>query len=211
MKQGRFITFEGTDGSGKTTQIKFLSDYLKQKGYDVLLVREPGSTNIGEKIRSIILDVKNKEMEHLTEVLLYASARAQLVMEVIKPAIEKGKTVICDRFIDSSYAYQGFGRGMDIKMIEKVNSFVLENVMPDITLFFDISPETALQRRTVCSTADRIEKEEIEFHSRVYSGYKKLVSLYPERIKCIDANTTVEKVSQDVRNYIDKLLGLSKK
>ena len=168
MKRGKFITVEGTDGSGKTTQIRLMEAYLNEKGHDVVLTREPGGTRISEKIREIILDLKNDEMGSTTEMLLYASARAQLVSQVIKPAIDSNKTVICDRFVDSSLVYQGFGRGIDIKIIEDINNSAINGVWPDITFFFELDPETALKRRMAETIPDRIEKEKIDFHKRVY-------------------------------------------
>jgi dTMP kinase len=206
MNRGVFITIEGTDGSGKTTQIKLMEAYLKQKGLDVVLTREPGGTKISEDIRSLILDVNNSEMGRTTEMLLYASARAQLVSEVIKPAISAGKMVICDRFVDSSYVYQGFGRGIEAKTIEDVNRAALDGLEPDITFFFDINPEIALTRRIASTGADRIESEKMEFHLNVYSGYKKLALLYPTRIKAIDSNRGVEDIFKDVQNWLDKLI-----
>lgn len=172
MKRGLFITTEGTDGSGKTTQIKLIESYLKGKGFEVVVTREPGGTSIGEKIRSIILDTENSDMAYITEMMLYASARAQLVNELIKPSLSEGKVVICDRFIDSSYVYQGFGRNIDIELIERVNRIALDGIMPDVTLFFDIDPEVALERRIQSTGADRIEREAMDFHRKVYNGYK---------------------------------------
>ena len=206
MKKGVFITMEGTDGSGKTTQIAFMEKYLREKGYDVVLTREPGGTVISEKIRKLILDPENREMGYMTEMLLYASARAQLVSEVIKPAVKEGKVVICDRFVDSSYAYQGFGRGIDLKTIAEVNRIAIDGMVPDITFFLDVSPETALKRRMKATGADRIENENMEFHMKVYAGYKKLAILYPERIKDIDAGRGAERIFDDIRQYLDELL-----
>jgi dTMP kinase len=205
MQRGLFITVEGTDGSGKTTQIMLMEAYLKQKGHEVVLTREPGGTRISEKIREIVLDPENDEMGITAEMLLYASARAQLVSQIIRPAIESGKTVICDRFVDSSFVYQGFGRGIDLKTIEEVNKLAIEGIWPDITFFFDIDPEVALRRRIAATTADRIEKEKLEFHKRVYSGYKKLSLLYPERIKMIDSNKSIEEISKEVVQWLSKL------
>jgi len=206
MGRGIFITVEGTDGSGKTTQVRRMEAYLKEKGYDVLLVREPGGTRISEKIRSIILDPENQEMGIVTEMLLYASARAQLVFEVIKPAIENGKIVICDRFVDSSYVYQGFGRGISLETIEEANRAALGGISPDITFFFDVSPEIALKRRFASTGADRIEKEKIAFHMKVYDGYKKLASMHTERIKTIDSTRSVEEIWEDVRKWLDRII-----
>ncbi|MDP4093025.1 MAG: dTMP kinase [Bacillota bacterium] len=206
MEKGGFITVEGTDGSGKTTQIAFMEKYLKEKGFEVVLTREPGSTKISEKIRSIILDPEHKEMGYISEMLLYAAARAQLVSEIIKPAVENGKMVICDRFVDSSYAYQGFGRGIDLKTIADVNRIALDGMVPDITFFMDLNPRIALGRRMAASQADRIEKEKMDFHMKVYEGYKKLVLLYPDRIKSIDANKDEQKVFNEIKTWLDELL-----
>ncbi|HHW47800.1 MAG TPA: dTMP kinase [Clostridiaceae bacterium] len=206
MGRGLFITVEGTDGSGKTTQIGLMKDYLERKGYSVVLTREPGGTYISEKIRAIILDPANSRMSAITEMILYAAARAQLVSEVIKPALESGRIVICDRFVDSSYAYQGFGRGIDLEVVESVNKAALDGAMPDITFFFDISPEIALNRRIEATGTDRIEREDMEFHMRVYNGYKQIALLNPERIRVIDSNRTVEEISKDVIGWIDRLL-----
>lgn len=202
MSKGLFITVEGIDGSGKSTQIQLIEIFLKEKGYDVLLLREPGGTSIGEKIRSIILDAKNKEMADTTEMLLYAAARAQIVKEIIKPAIEAGKAVICDRFIHSSYVYQGYGRGIELKMIELVNSVAMGDVFPNITFFFDITPKEALKRRSNRGEFDRIEMENMDFYERVYEGYKDLAKKYPEVIKTIDARGSVEEVFEQVRGVL---------
>lgn len=206
MKRGFFITVEGTDGSGKSTQISLMKEYLGKLGYDVVLTREPGGTNIGEKIRALVLDADNAEMGIITEMLLYASARAQLVEQVIKPAIDNGRIVICDRFVDSSYVYQGFGRGIDLQIVDSVNHAALNGLMPDLTLFFDLNPEIALSRRVAATGADRIEKERMDFHLRVYSGYKKLAGLYPERIKSIDSGRGIDEIAQEVRGLIKGLL-----
>ena len=206
MKRGMFITVEGTDGSGKTTQINLMKSYLEGKGYDVIVTREPGGTSIGEKIRSIILDPENKEMNEVTEVLLCASARAQIITELIKPAIDDRKIIICDRFIDSSYAYQGYGRGIELDLITKINNVAICGMMPDITFLFDISPDTALKRRLFSSLPDRIEREKLEFHKKVYSGYKALASLYPERIKTINAEKSIEEVFETVKICLEQIL-----
>lgn len=146
-KRGKFITIEGTDGSGKSTQIELLKKYFADKGIDVVFVRDPGSTQIGEKIRSLILDIQNTAMSDETEALLYAACRIQLVNEVILPALESGQSVICDRFVDSSIAYQGFARGLGHEKIERINSFSLEKCMPDLTIFFNIPPEKGMLRK----------------------------------------------------------------
>ncbi|NSW89730.1 MAG: dTMP kinase [Firmicutes bacterium] len=206
MRKGIFISVEGTDGSGKSTQINLIRDYLEEKGYNVIVTREPGGTEISEKIRSIILDPQNTGMGEITEMLLYASSRAQLVYEVIKPALKSGKIVICDRFIDSSFAYQGYGRGINLDYIAKVNNIALHGIMPDLTFFFDLSPEAALKRRFASSGPDRIEQENIGFHMKVYEGYKILAASYPERIKTINAERGKDEIFKDVKEWLDKLL-----
>ncbi len=206
MENGKFITFEGTDGSGKTTQIKLLEDYLKGKGYEVVLSREPGGTKVSELIRDLILDPANNEIVPLTEMILYAASRAQHVAQVIKPSIEAGKIVICDRFVDSSYAYQGSGRGVDLKIIADVNRVAIDGISPDITFFLDIDPETAIKRRINATGADRIEQEKLDFHKRVYEGYKKMSLLFPDRIMTIDAEKPIDEISSQINKYIDSVL-----
>lgn len=163
-----FVTFEGCEGVGKSTQLALLKDYLKKTGQEAVYVREPGSTEISEKIRSIILDPENTAMTAQTEALLYAAARAQLVAEVIRPALDAGKTVICDRYVDSSAAYQGYARGLGVGFVEKINSYALENAVPDVTVFIDLRPSASF--RSV-SRDDRLEREEESFHDKVYEGY----------------------------------------
>lgn len=163
-----FVTFEGCEGVGKSTQLALLKDYLKKTGQEAVYVREPGSTEISEKIRSIILDPENTAMTAQTETLLYAAARAQLVAEVIRPALDAGKTVICDRYVDSSVAYQGYARGLGVDFVAKINSYALENAVPDVTVFIDLRPSASF--RSV-SRDDRLEREEESFHDKVYEGY----------------------------------------
>lgn len=206
MQKGLFITFEGTDGSGKTTQIKLIEEYMKKMGYEVVLTREPGGTKVSELIRDLILSPENTEIVPLTETILYAASRAQHVEQVIKPAIEAGKIVICDRFVDSSYAYQGGGRGVDLKLIADINRIAIEGVIPDITFFLDIEPDIAIKRRINATGADRIEQENIDFHRRVHSGYRKMALLYPERIKTIAANRTIQEISSEINEYLRELL-----
>lgn len=210
MNKGLFITVEGTDGSGKTTQMQRMEKYLMDMGREVIMVREPGGTDISEKIRPIILDPASTEMSSTTEMLLYAASRAQLVNEVIKPALEAGKIIICDRFVDSTYSYQGYGRGIEMNILETVNNIAIAGTMPDLTLFFDISPKVALERRMAASAADRIENEGQGFQQRVYEGYLKLAEKYPQRIRRIDGNRSVEKVWDEVRALIDLFSGKGK-
>lgn len=205
--RGYFITFEGPDGAGKSTQIQLLNDYLKAEGWDTVLTREPGGTPIGEKIRSIILDVENREMNPIAEMLLYAAARAQHVSQLIKPALEKGKIVLCDRFVDSSIAYQGFGRELGVDMVEGVNHFALQGIVPDLTILFAIDPEKGLERgRTRHRGMDRLEKEQMDFHKKVYEGFISLSHKYPQRIRIIDANLEIEKIHESVVSEIQRLL-----
>lgn len=206
MENGKFITFEGTDGSGKTTQIKLLEEYLKEKGYEVVLSREPGGTKVSELIRDLILDPANTEIVPLTEMILYAASRAQHVAQVIMPALEAGKIVICDRFVDSSYAYQGCGRGLDLRLIADVNRVAIDGISPDVTFFLDIDPETAIKRRINATGADRIEQEKMDFHKRVYEGYKKMALLFPDRIMTIDAEKPIDEISSQINKYIDTIL-----
>jgi dTMP kinase len=207
MKRGLFVTVEGTDGCGKTTQITNIVDYLSSLGCRVILTREPGGTRISENIRSIILDPAFTEMHSITELMLYSAARAQLVEQVIKPAIANCETVICDRYVDSFYAYQGYGRGLDMEMLKQITSLAINNTMPDITFFFDLDPEIGLRRRMNAANGDRIENEQIEFHRRVYYGYRQLAKENPDRIKTIDASRSVDEVWEDVRRQLDMALG----
>lgn len=204
--RGKFITIEGTDGSGKSTQIELLMDYLRKKGADVIFTREPGGTQISEKIREIILDVNNSEMTGITEALLYAAARSQHVEEKIIPALEAGKIIVCDRFVDSSIAYQGAARGLGAEKIMGINEAAIHGIMPDMTLFFDLSPEKGILRKKNERALDRLEKEKMDFHEKVYEGYKNLCKKYPERIKPIDADRSIDEVHSEVIEVIDGLL-----
>ncbi|RKD28826.1 dTMP kinase [Thermohalobacter berrensis] len=204
--KGLFITVEGPDGSGKSTQIKLLSEYLQDKGYDIVITREPGGTKISEDIREIILDDKNTGMSPVTEALLYAASRAQHVYEKVIPALKEGKIIICDRFVDSSLVYQGIARGLGIEKIKEINEFAIQGIKPDVTLFLNIDPELASLRRRARQNQDRLEKESIEFHKKVYDGYLRLTKMYPERIKIIDASKSIEKTFNQIKNEIDCLL-----
>jgi dTMP kinase len=206
MMRGKFITVEGTDGAGKSTQIELLVKYLQNRGFEVVVTREPGGTSISEKIREIILDVENSEMSDITEALLYAASRAQHISQKIKPAVEAGKVVICDRFVDSSIAYQGYARGLDMSLIEDVNGYAVDGMAPDATLFFDIKPEIGIARKKNVQSLDRIEKETLDFHYKVYNGYKELLQKYPQRIKRIDAQKDVEEVHAQVVEVLKEIL-----
>jgi len=197
---------EGPDGSGKTTQIELLKEYFLNKGYEVIITREPGGTQISEKIRDIILDVNNKALSNMTEALLYAASRAQHVEEKIKPALENGKIVISDRFVDSSIVYQGYARGIGIDIVESINNFAIQGFMPDITFFFDIEPEFAMKRKAKQKSLDRLEQEHILFHNKVYEGYKILLKKYPKRIKSIDARQSIDNIFEQIIKEVSRLL-----
>ncbi len=194
MKKGLFISIEGLDGSGKTSCILKIKEHFEKIGHQVVVLREPGGTPIGEKVRDILLDAKNTEMTDVAEMLLYASSRAQLFSQIIKPTLESGIIVICDRFIDSSVAYQGYGRGIAIDDVLAVNLTAIQNTLPDITLFIDIDPKTSLNRRFSVSETDRLENEKIQFHQRVYEGYLALCQRFTKRIKRIDGNGSIDHI-----------------
>ena len=207
MTKGLFISVEGSDGSGKSTQLENIKKYYENKGVTILATREPGGTKISEMLRTILLDKANTEMSPVTEMMIYAASRAQLVEEVIKPALERGEVVICDRFIDSSIAYQGYGRGLG-DMVESVNLYAIGGVMPDLTIFLDLDPELGRQRvqsRYGQEQMDRLEQEKMDFHYRVYEGYKALAKAYPDRIVSIDASRSIEEMRDDIYAKLDKL------
>jgi dTMP kinase len=205
LKSGLFITFEGSDGSGKTTQIHLLAEHCRKSGHQVLLTREPGGTPIAENIRAVILDPKNKELAPTTEALLYAASRAQHVAEVIRPALKEGKLVFCDRFMDSSIAYQGYGRelGDDVRII---NEFAVQGLSPDLTFFLDMKPSQGLDRIEKNGNLDRIEKEQLAFHEKVYNGYLILRELNAHRYVTIDAAAPAEVVAEQIKNIFDRWL-----
>ena len=204
MREGYFISFEGGDGSGKSTQIQILREVLEERVYDVILTREPGGTPISEKIRSIILDKANSEMDDMTEALLYAAARAQLVSQIIRPALEEGKVVICDRFVDSSMAYQAYARGLG-DSVKTINAFAVGDCMPDLTILLKVNPQVG-SSRIGNRERDRIELASSDFHKKVYEGYLQLEKLYPERIVGIDAADTIENISGIISERIAGLL-----
>lgn len=203
MQKGLFITFEGADGSGKTTQLNNIKTFLEEKGYDVVITREPGALEIGQKIRNILLHYDGVVADRC-EMFLFLADRAQHVETFIKPAIETGKIVLCDRHTDSTIAYQGYGRGQDIELLKKLNSIAVNGIVPDLTLLFDVSTETAQQR--VGSEKDRMESAGIDFHKKVRNGYLELQKENPDRIKLINANNSIETVFADAKNIIIDLL-----
>ncbi len=206
MTRGKFITFEGPDGSGKTTVSTAVVKKLQEMGYPVRYTREPGGSNIAEKIRGIILDPQNTEMDARTEALLYAASRRQHLVDRVFPALEEGTHVICDRFVDSSLAYQGCGRGLGIEEVYAINEFAIAGAMPDKTIFLDISAEEGLKRIADRSFLDRLDQESIEFHRAVYEGYQEVVRRYPDRIICVDAGRTPEEVIEDACRIIKEIL-----
>lgn len=204
MKKGLFITLEGVDGAGKSTQIAAIKEFFEKKGLEAIVTREPGGTAISEKIREIILDRENREMEPMTEALLYAAARAQHVAQVICPALEQGKHVICDRFVDSSIAYQGYGRKLG-DSISIINAYAAAGCVPDITFFLRLESGAA-KERIGANHLDRIELEAMDFHQRVFHGYETLALQFPERIVTIDAAREIGEIQEEIQEHIERLL-----
>ena len=204
MRNGLFITLEGPDGSGKTTQIAYLKEYFEQRGIETMFTREPGGTPIGEKLRDIILDRANSEMCDMTEALLYAASRSQHVQQRILPALADGKVVICDRFIDSSIAYQGYGRGLG-DPVRVINELAVGGCMPDVTFLMELSPEVGKSRISEDSQ-DRLEQEKLEFHDRVFQGYEALAELYRDRFVRVDASRDKEAIREDICAALDRVL-----
>lgn len=207
--QGIFISMEGPDGSGKTTQIDLLRKYLEHIGYEILVTREPGGTAISEAIRKIILNTEYTQMSYMTEALLYASARAQLVSEVIAPALESGKAVISDRFVDSSAVYQGMARGLGVENVYRINAFAIQGIMPDLTIHLDLPAATGLSRAKGRDALDRMELESIEFHERVAQGYRDLAALAPDRIRTVDAAQSIEEIHHTIVGYVKGILHIT--
>ena len=203
MQKGLFITFEGADGSGKTTQLNNIKSFLEQKGFDVVVTREPGSLEIGQKIRNILLHHDGIVADRC-EIFLFLADRAQHVETFIKPAIEEGKIVLCDRHTDSTIAYQGYGRGQNITLLTDLNKIAVNGLKPDLTLLFDVSTETAQTR--VGSEKDRMESAGIEFHKKVRNGYLTLQKEHPKRIKLVDANKSIDEVFEQTKNIVEKLI-----
>ncbi len=202
--RGKFITFEGSEGSGKSTQSKLLYQHLKKNGFKVVYLREPGGNRISEKIRKILLDSKNDSITSTTETLLYRAARAQVIDEIIAPALKKGRLVICDRFMDSTIAYQGYGLGIDIKLIKCVGEFATSGIKPDLTIFMELPLEQGLRHRSHCK--DRIEMRSLNYHQRVLNGYLKLARSEPKRIKIVKVEEDKNKTQSEIRRLVDKFL-----
>ena len=206
---GAFLSMEGPDGSGKGTQLKRLRETLDRFGFEVLPTREPGGTPIGEKIRQILLDRENAGMTDETEALLYAASRAQHVREVIRPAVAAGKVVLCDRFVDSSVAYQGGGRQMGIDRVWRINEPAVDGTLPDLTVYLDIDHRTAMARRVAASTPDRMEMEAESFHARVEEGYHQLIEMDPDRFAVVNAAGDRDSIAAEVaRRVLEKLMAM---
>ena len=203
-----FITFEGPEGSGKTSQIILLATYLRELGYKVVETREPGGTSIGDQIREVLHDVGNGEMQAVTELLLYAASRAQLVRELVQPALAAGKIILCDRYADSTLAYQGYGRGLDLDELRLLTRFATGGLQPDFTLLLDIDVERGLARRQGNEEEmNRLDLEAVSFHQKVRSGYHQLVAIEPERWVVVDADRPVAVVQQELRAIVVEKLG----
>jgi dTMP kinase len=206
--KGKFLVFEGIDGSGKTTQLKLLGDKLSSRGYQMLYTREPGGTRIGEAVRGLLLDPQHSELVPAAEALLYAAARAQHVAQVILPALQEGKIVLCDRFLDSSLAYQGFGRGLDVEQLEKLNEAATAGLTPDLVILLDFLCDAGMERIMGSGrVADRIEQENLAFHRKVRAGYLTLAGRDPGRYRIIDANRTIEQIHHDIVGVVEEILG----
>lgn len=207
MKKGWFITFEGPDGSGKTTVSTQVVQRLRQDGYDAVYTREPGGIEIAEQIRQVILDPANTAMDVRTEALLYAASRRQHWVEKIEPALREGKIVLCDRFVDSSLAYQGVGREIGIQQVLAINEFAIEGHFPDKTLFLEVTAELGLSRIRQRQNKDRLDQEKLDFHQRVCEGYRQVYALFAERMIRIDASRDVEEVIDECCHRIREMVG----
>lgn len=208
---GLFVTFEGGEGTGKTTQLKALLTHLRAAGWDAVETRDPGGTPIGKQIRGLLLDPAHGGMAAASELCLYEASRAQLVHEVIRPALDAGRIVLCDRFTDSTVAYQGYGRGLDLDLIARMNALATDGLRPDLTVLLDLDPEAGLARATQRATQrqgrhDRIEEEVLAFHQRVRAGYRAIAAAEPGRVAVLDAARGMAEIEGDVRRRVDELL-----
>ena len=197
-----FITIEGCEGVGKTYQTRMLKQYCEEHGFDVVFTREPGGSDIAEQIRRILLDANNSAMDDMCEAFLYAASRIQHLKEVVKPALKQGKVVFCDRFVHSSYVYQGIGRGLGLDKIVKLNEIAVGDYMPEFTIFLDLSPEQAFKRKGGADKTDRMEAVDYAFHAKVYEGYKSLIAAHPEQFEVIDASGTKEQTQSKLREIL---------
>ncbi len=206
-----FISFEGPDGSGKTTQITLLVDHLRAQGYTVVQGREPGGTPIGDQIREVLHALKNKSMDAHTEFLLYSASRAQLVHELIRPHLAQGHIVIADRYIDSTFAYQGYGRRLNLAALQQITAFATDGLLPDCTFYLDVDPAQALERRQRAAARGaewtRLDAEKLDFHERVRAGYETLITADPARWTRINATGAVDVIQAEIRAVLDRALG----
>lgn len=201
--RGWFITFEGPDGSGKTTQLRLMAPWLASQGIPLVITREPGGTPVGERIREILHDCQHTEMTSEAEILLYSASRAQHVGEIIRPAVAAGKVVLCDRFYDSTYAYQGYGRGLSLPAIRQITAFATQGLVPDLTLYLDVPPEIGISRREASGEAlNRLDREALAFHRRVREGYQALIKAEPARWHFIDATGTPDTIQATLREIV---------
>lgn len=205
-----FITFEGPDGSGKTTQLQFLAEHLQRQGHHVLCTREPGGTAIGDQIRHILHDINNTDMAPLAEILLYSASRAQLVAQVIKPVLARGGIVLCDRYADSTYAYQGYGRGLDLDALRMITNFATQNLRPDLTIYLDLPVEVGLRRKQQANAAgqgewNRMDQLTLDFHKRVRQGYLTMAQAGPSRWLVIDAGQSVSQIHQAICKAVARI------
>jgi len=207
-----FITLEGPEGSGKTTQARLLAEWLREQGDEVVLTREPGGTDIGDQIRAVLHDPRNTAMDARAEILLYSASRAQHVAQLIRPALAAGKIVISDRYADSTLAYQGYGRGLDLETLRTITRFATGGLTPDLTLYLDIAPQEGLQRRRLGGEEwNRLDAETLEFHQQVRAGYLELVSLEPERWEVVNAARSVEEVQTEIKALVQARLDRTKR
>lgn len=206
MEKGFFITFEGPDGSGKTTILEMVAKYFQESKLEFIKTREPGGSLIAEQIRTIILDPNNKQLSYKAEALLYAASRAQHFDEIIIPALTQNKIVLCDRFIDSSLVYQGIARNLGIENVLKINEFAIDDFLPNLTIFFDVKPEIGLERIAENKTREvnRLDLESLNFHQKVYEGYLEITKIFPNRIVRIDASKNIEEVFKATIKIIEE-------
>ncbi|MBD3184236.1 dTMP kinase [Candidatus Poribacteria bacterium] len=204
-KRELFVTFEGIEGAGKSTQARLLEKYVSELGYPVFLTREPGGTFISEQIRKIILEPQNTKMTEVTELFLYLASRAQHVKEIILPNLNKGVIVICDRFSDATLAYQGYARGLDVDFLKEINKVATDGLEPDLTVLLDMEVKDSLLRKQD-QVLNRIDKENFEFHNKVRRGYLEIAKKEPDRVKVVDANSVIDNVHKNITRLIDDLL-----
>ena len=197
-----FITLEGPEGSGKTSQLPGLAEFLRQQGFDLITTREPGGTSIGDQIRKILFDLENKGMNPRSEILLFQASRAQLVDEVIRPALEAGRVVLCDRYADSTLAYQGYGHGVNMESLREIVTFATGGLKPNLTVFLDVNVEEGLKRRNKGGDWNRLDDYDKDFHRRVYEGYQQLIAAEPERWVVVNAARAPDAVAADLQKVV---------